>query len=363
MIQLLLAAGFVQSLLLLAIYGFRLRQPAGSRSLVLLLLGAVAGSLYQGYVTHPSTGLADFKLSTLSFYFYWCQGPLLYLWLRSAFGQAQVLPMASIHFVLPAIWFANTAVATVAPPGLIDTGQIWVFYVLYAQMLFYMALCLSAIDRARVVFQATRSNPAFFIHGRVRLLIVGVAVFWVLDCLTTSANLLGAGLGLTPYDFYTVGESLLTCVLVLHLSSGRGSGIQHPVDSRNDAEAKYATSQLDRESSEAIADLVTRLMQEQRVYRDPDLSLPKLAEMASTSTHALSQVLNQDLNQNFFEFVNRYRIEAACAELTGNANPPRKILDLALDVGFSSKNTFNRAFKRYQGCTPMEYRARARQKV
>jgi AraC-like DNA-binding protein len=61
------------------------------------------------------------------------------------------------------------------------------------------------------------------------------------------------------------------------------------------------------------------------------------------------------LGQSFSEFINRQRIEAAKALLTGQAG----MLEIAAQVGFGSKASFNRAFRAYAGCTPTAYRQQA----
>lgn len=88
-------------------------------------------------------------------------------------------------------------------------------------------------------------------------------------------------------------------------------------------------------------------------WREPDLTLADLARRLGTNTHALSRALNEGLGQNFSEFINRQRIDAARAALAGDDD----ILAIALHVGFGSKASFNRAFREYVGCTPTQYRA------
>lgn len=357
MIHLLLAAGLVQCVILLAVFGLGLRKPAGSRSLALLLLGAIAGSLYQGYVLHPMSELDAFSLSGFSFYFYWSQGPLLYLWLLSAFGrgQDQHLLVICLHLMLPAISLVNS---TLLDPPIIDTSQPWVFYVLYVQMLAYIALGLREVRHAESEFVDTQSNPEGFKHPRAIILLSGVGIFWIFDCLTTTANLLGLQAGFAIYDVYTVGESVVISLLMFYLASGTDPGEVEKDSQETIKVERYSSSQLDDDTEAAIASSLADLMQHQRAYEDPDLSLPRMAEQVGTTTHALSQVLNQRLEQNFYEFVNRYRIEAACRELRSDHQGEIRILDLAMAVGFNSKNTFNRAFRKYQGCTPLEFRKR-----
>jgi len=97
-------------------------------------------------------------------------------------------------------------------------------------------------------------------------------------------------------------------------------------------------------------------MTEQRLYRQPGLTLGELADAVGATPHEVSQVLSTRLARNFFTFVNEHRIEAVKTALTTSDRP---VLDLAFEAGFQSKSTFNTAFRKATGMTPSEYRQRA----
>ncbi|AUG55111.1 hypothetical protein CSC3H3_13445 [Thalassospira marina] len=90
------------------------------------------------------------------------------------------------------------------------------------------------------------------------------------------------------------------------------------------------------------------------LLHDPMISLPKLARAVGISPNQLSYVLNHHVGQNFFDFVNSARVAEARRLLL--REPDRPILDVALEVGFNSKSTFNLAFKKITGETPSSLR-------
>lgn len=92
----------------------------------------------------------------------------------------------------------------------------------------------------------------------------------------------------------------------------------------------------------------------ERLYVDPELSVPKLARLLGTNTAYVSRAFNEGLGQNFSTFVNRLRAEEVAQRLRVGADSD--LLDLALDSGFSSKASFNRAFQACFGCSPSAYR-------
>ena len=124
-------------------------------------------------------------------------------------------------------------------------------------------------------------------------------------------------------------------------------------------EARYQRYQrsglTDAEAAALKADLLA-LMARERPYRDPDLTLPDLAEQLDTTPHKLSEVLNGELSQTFYDFVNGYRVEDVRRRLGEPTSKQLNVLTLAMDAGFSSKSTFNEVFKKRTGQTPSMYR-------
>lgn len=102
------------------------------------------------------------------------------------------------------------------------------------------------------------------------------------------------------------------------------------------------------------------LLDSDRVYRDPDLSVESLARKIGVPEHRLRAIINGMLGQrNFSAFINGYRLNEAMRRLNDPAEVRKPVLTIALDVGFGSIGPFNRAFKQLAGMTPTEYRARA----
>lgn len=94
-------------------------------------------------------------------------------------------------------------------------------------------------------------------------------------------------------------------------------------------------------------------------YLQPDLTISKLAEQLECPDHHLRKLINQSLGySNFNAFLNHYRIETACKRLVDTSLP---VLTIALDVGYGSIASFNRAFKEIVGTTPTAYRTAAQQ--
>ncbi|MCU4157969.1 AraC family transcriptional regulator [Carboxylicivirga sp. A043] len=98
------------------------------------------------------------------------------------------------------------------------------------------------------------------------------------------------------------------------------------------------------------------IMEDKAPYLESDLNLIKLAQMVDITSHQLSYVINKGYDENFFQFVNRYRVEKAKHMLADNDNNNLSILGIAFEAGFSSKTSFNTTFKKMTELTPSEYK-------
>jgi AraC-like DNA-binding protein len=101
-------------------------------------------------------------------------------------------------------------------------------------------------------------------------------------------------------------------------------------------------------------------MNELKLFLESDLTLAELARAVEASPHQVSQVLNQHRGVNFYDYVNRRRVEEVQRCLADPAYGGQTVLDIGLAAGFSSKSTFNAVFKRETGMTPQAYRSATR---
>lgn len=121
-------------------------------------------------------------------------------------------------------------------------------------------------------------------------------------------------------------------------------------------EIKYAASKMEGEELLQCCNKVGQFMTLNRPYLDPDLTLPKLAEDLNVSTHHLSQVINEMHGKNFFNFINKYRVEEVKRKIEDPKYQNYSLLGIAYESGFNSKSAFNRVFKNITGTTPSAYR-------
>lgn len=115
-------------------------------------------------------------------------------------------------------------------------------------------------------------------------------------------------------------------------------------------------SGLDTEYCREIISKLTNAMEIDKLYLNQDLSLNEVAAKIDVPRHHLSAILNKMLNNTFFDYINKYRVEEVKRRLQQPAFKHFTLLAIAYDSGFNSKATFNRIFKKYENVTPLEYR-------
>lgn len=104
------------------------------------------------------------------------------------------------------------------------------------------------------------------------------------------------------------------------------------------------------------------LMGRGALYRDPALTVSRLAARASMPEYVLRRLVHERLgHRNFASYVNSFRLDEVAAKLQDPAQARRPVLTLALEAGFGSIGPFNRAFKERFAKTPTVYRTEAQE--
>ena len=160
--------------------------------------------------------------------------------------------------------------------------------------------------------------------------------------------------GVLP-SFFQKPVFIILVILILLSAAGTVLLISHQRKQRKRRD-KYKTIPIDPKRIEAIIAKLLYLMDEERLFLDPDLTLNKLSLRLRIHYNHLSRIINERFGLSYNDFINKYRIEAARKKLTSPEEKENTILDVAYSTGFYSKSVFNAAFKKFTGMTPTEYR-------
>lgn len=133
------------------------------------------------------------------------------------------------------------------------------------------------------------------------------------------------------------------------------------ISADNQDEGKREKQGLNMEVIYEVGKKITLLMEQDKLYQEPELTLHQLAGKLQVPTYQVSQALNEGMKKNFYDLVNGYRVEEAKRLLLDSKSVNYTILSVGFEAGFNSKTTFNTVFKKFTGYTPTEYRDNQKQ--
>jgi len=123
-------------------------------------------------------------------------------------------------------------------------------------------------------------------------------------------------------------------------------------------EEKYLGSQLTNVTAKQYLEKLNQVVESERCYLEPELTLGGLSKISGISSRYLSQIINQHKNKSFYDYINGLRTDYACKLLVTDSK--KTILEILFESGFNSKTSFNTAFKKHTGLTPSQYKTKNR---
>ena len=263
-----------------------------------------------------------------------------------------------LHF-LPALGFLLFSLFFIIPGFFGATGKL-------PDLPFFVPLFLRYFFKAQVIVYWLLSFRQLIIHSKnIRLIsssIENINLLWI-------KQLLLAMLIMTIALFASKGNILMSqispliyCAGVFFIGySSLKQEVIYPVRISQTGELEILLNERksrERLTEEQVSELkakVTQITETKKLYLDPYLNLPALSEEVGINTHELSYVLNNGLDQNFYQFINTMRVEEAKRLLLSAKAKQLDMVGIATHAGFNSKTTFNTTFKKLTGQTPTEF--------
>lgn len=264
-------------------------------------------------------------------------GPLYYFFALSCTRKTfRLTTKHFLHFIPAIIGFIIGLLleehhTTTLPLGIFLT--LFIFY--YLHFLVYLFFSYRYVLQQK---EAGLSQDTFVV---LRLFFYGLLIIWVAYVLNLFDDVI-------PYVIGPILYSIVAYVIsYIVISKGYMSRLDH---------TKYKTNPVSDEQTDYIYAKVLKLMVDEKQFQDAGLTLKTLSESLHVSPQVLSQVINQKSAGNFNSFVNAFRIEEAKRLLHKEEFKNQTIASIAFEVGFNSISSFNTAFKKATGETPMAYR-------
>lgn len=221
-------------------------------------------------------------------------------------------------------------------------------FLFIVQELTYIVLTLRLVAKHAQRIKGTYSSIEKINLAWIRNLVVALILVWALYVFLEMFD--------TPLESnLIVAFSVTIFVYVMGYMGLRQPEVFLEVGN-SESKKKYKKSGLTPQKAEEYLKKLLDFMETEKPYIDDDLTLQQLASQLSISTHHLSQLINERLNQTFFDFVNSYRVKEATKELADPGKDHLTILAIAYNAGFNSKSSFNSAFKKHTQMTPSQFK-------
>jgi AraC-like DNA-binding protein len=220
-------------------------------------------------------------------------------------------------------------------------------------VIFYMGWTIKLlIDHSRRIKDSFSSLDKINLHW-LRFLIIGFTITWLVALYFDIQRK-----GDNDWDYVWLLVSLLIYIIGyrgLKQPEIFSKSMNHP-SVKPGGKKKYEKSALSEDMATQYLRKLESYMKSEKPYLNSDLTLPELANKLSISIHHLSQVINEKYQKNFFEFINKYRVEEAKELFKDTKKNHLNIAAIGYESGFNSNSSFNAVFKKTTGLTPSEYR-------
>jgi AraC-like DNA-binding protein len=356
-------------LLLLAVFTFSIRKvPRAKISntllgifLLILALNVVDGLLvYNGfYQKFPS--LAHWEDG-----FVFLIGPLLYFYTKSVVYRDFRFQLKHIIHFIP--FFAVTALFQYIYHQQPENFQEFIqshireqalpleFYaaiiVIYAHIFIYLYCAYRHVGSYHAKIKEKFSNTEKVNLNWLGLMLGSFSILLLVSLASTFIPLTSFG----PYLKVGVIVVIVLILFFVTVIIWRALKQGEPFSEVEEKSEKYIGSKLLPAERQAALERLDRMMRQEKYFREPDITLDLLAQKIGITPKKLSQIINGDYRQTFFDFINTLRIEEAKRIMRDNTDRKMTVLEIMFECGFNSKSSFNTLFKKKTGLTPSAYK-------
>ena len=337
------------------------KNKSANNVLSLLLLIAAVILTGRFFFTKETTNLIFFRLALFVDILVFVFGPLMYLYYRRLmFNEKIKYRLGYVHFI-PALamtlyhfWtyqYSYEMFVSMARNG--DLKHSFLIIELAGIMVnvYYTGRCFSILSSYETEEKKNVSysqSVLIYLKGFLGLFLLFL-VLWVIGFF--QYYIFGVYRGVINYNILWILIPVLVYFIGFYsLKEPDVLRLYLPKKQRRKSNEKLDVQQITYLNSK-----LKELMEEEKIYLNHQLTLVHLATQLHVSTNKISWLLNNVHEVNFYDFINKYRVEAFIQKIEQGEHHHQTLLALSMDVGFNSKSTFNKAFKFFVNDTPKNY--------
>ncbi len=343
---------------------------------VIFLLGMFLGYFFIRNLDNRSNGWLALLFGTLAFHFLnlylldkidishygmafgLVYGPCIYFYTKSHISTYSVKSL--IHF-LPAILLALWIIISKSIHFVTTKQELAILQVLvFVHILVYLIPAFQeSINYSRIALQ-TRSKLEDDKMKLIQYTIIVIGLIFLVALV--QSRFYSSGFNVT-YHLLMILNSM---IIIFGMFGMIYKGMDKPyVFTSLSSEEKvlvrqhkeYTSSGLTIDQANKYLEMLAFFMLEVKPYKEESLTINQLAKATNIPPRSLSQIINQNLNKNFYDYINSFRIQEAQLLLSTS---DRRISEIMYEVGFSSRSSFNTAFKKHTNLTPSQFRKKYR---
>ena len=310
----------------------------------------------EGYLRFPS--LIGFEIP-----FPFMHGPMLYLYILYVTSQNSGKKIWLLHWIPVLMIYISLFQFLLLPPqervevyqnkgkGYETLSQVIKFLMILSGIL-YVGLSFLAVRKYKKAISNQYSNTEKINLNWAYYLITGIALIWIAVMIRNNILIFS----IVVLFIMVAAYFGISRVGILDYSVVKTEGDTENSTVENSPEVpKYEKTFAGKEAIQDIYNKLVIQMEKEKLYTDPELNLNYVAKLLDVHPNTLSQTINFVENRNFYDYINRQRIEEFKRIAVLPENGKFTILSLAFESGFNSKTSFNRNFKKYMNCSPREF--------
>ncbi len=351
------------NLLLFAVFLIGFQKPGNNRHfwLGIFFLSLAVNIFHALLLKKPEFYARLVHLYYLGSPFAYVYAPALFLYIQALVNNNSKFRLSGLLHFLPALLFAlylsftfffEPAAAKIQRLNdysvLTHTQWITLVSLLHVQVIAYLIAGIVTLRTYSARIKNYYAAVEKINYSWIRFILYSIILLWLVDLTRFISGIYNLA-SMHSVEIVLFSGFLVLCYVIIYRA------IRQPAiftDSDLPQERKYSLSGPVREK---YAKTLLDYMDREKPYLDPEITLPELSKKVAIPVRSLSEIINNDLKKNFYDFINSYRIRES-ERLLKESTRFKTVLEVIYEVGFNSKTAFHNAFKKNTGMTPTQYK-------
>jgi len=376
--------GVMQGLLMSALVYFHPRSNRSVNIFLALYITIISIVMAGPFVLNTFSWQSSFIMQPLPLLI----GPLLYLYVKSLQQQISIRK-SLVHFIFFPVyiiasyfWFVhlneNYPSGSALPiETFLKPQAIILCAIPYLHLLLYYFVARREMKNYRRSIRQLFSETAkmnmgwinWLINGFLFVVVSGLVIYMLMVKYPEHFTMLYfiTMAIVTPYIYITTYKGITQSTLWIKRQDAPEENCENqmlfvPAEKNITGKNKPQKEETNNPKLGEIVRKIKTVMEEEKLYQEPELTLQHIANKLQFPTYQVSQAINDGLKKSFYDLINGYRVDEAKLLLLNPKNRNYTILSVGFEAGFNSKTTFNTVFKKFTGQTPTQFREMQLQK-